>query len=302
MADFDDDVQLDTSQVEDRRGSGGGRLGPGGVSVGGLGIVGIIILVLMQVLGGGGGGSLPNLNDLNGTQVGGGADNSNIQQECRTGADADRKEACRIVGFTNSIQKYWAGYFKAQGQQYTQARTVFFSGQVSTQCGVASSAVGPFYCPPDQRVYLDLGFFQELQSKFGAKGGAFAEAYVIAHEYGHHVQNLSGILDKVARDRSTGPQSAAVRSELQADCLAGVWAKHAVDTGYITNLTQQDIDEALDAASAVGDDRIQERMQGRVTPENWTHGSSAARKKWFGTGFNAGDPNACNTFSVRTVE
>ncbi len=294
MADFDADVQLDTSQVEDRRGSGGGRLGPGGVSVGGLGIVGIIILVLMQVLGGGGGGSLPNLNDLNGTQVGGGADNSNIQQECRTGADADRKEACRIVGFTNSIQKYWAGYFKAQGQQYTQARTVFFSGQVSTQCGVASSAVGPFYCPPDQRVYLDLGFFQELQSKFGAKGGAFAEAYVIAHEYGHHVQNLSGILDKVARDRSTVPQSAAVRVELQADCLAGVWAHHS---GKGKDwLDRGDIEEGLNAASRIGDDTLQKASQGRVVPESFTHGSSAQRVSWFRRGLSGGSVSQCNTF------
>ena len=300
MAKFDEDVELDTSQVEDQRGRGG--FARGGAAVGGLGIVGVIIMLLIQVLGGGGGGTLPNLDDLNGTQVGGGAPPSDIAQECRTGADANTKEVCRIVGYTNSIQKYWLGEFKAQGERYSQARTVFYTGGVNTGCGAASSAVGPFYCPPDQRVYIDLGFFDELQSKFGAQGGPFAEAYVIAHEYGHHVQKLSGILDKVSRDRRTGPNSAAVRSELQADCLAGVWAKHAVETGYITNLTQDDINRALDAAASVGDDRIQESIQGRVTPENWTHGSSAARQRWFGVGFQQGTPTACDTFSPATVE
>lgn len=300
MADFDDDVQLDTSQVEDQRGSGR-RIGPGGTAVGGLGIVGVIILIVMQLLGGGG-GNIPNLNELNGTQVGAGAPPSDITKECRTGADADANPVCRIVGFTNSVQKYWKDAFAAEGERYTQARTVFFTGSVNTRCGAATSAVGPFYCPPDQRVYIDIDFFKELQQRFGAAGGPFAEAYVIAHEYGHHVQNLTGILDKVARDRRTGPNSMAVRSELQADCLAGVWANHAVETGYLTELTQDDINRALDAAAAVGDDRIQESIQGRVTPENWTHGSSQARQKWFGEGFRSGNPNSCNTFSVARVE
>ena len=214
-----------------------GRVGRGGAAAGGLGIVGVIILLLFQFLGGNAGGSLPNLNELDGTQVGGGAPPSDIAQECRTGADADKKEICRLVGFTNSIQAYWKGEFARQNERYQQAATVFFSGQVNTACGAATSAVGPLYCPPDQKVYLDTDFFKELQSRFGAQGGPFAEAYVIAHEYGHHVQNLSGILDRVARDRSTGPNSAAVRSELQADCLAGVWAHHAQSTGYLTNVT-----------------------------------------------------------------
>ncbi len=299
MVEFKDDVELDTSQVEDRRGMG--AAGRGGVAVGGLGIVGVIIMLLLNVLGGGG-GNLPNLNDLNGTQVGGGAPPSDIAKECKTGADANTKEECRILGFTNSIQAYWKSAFAAQNEKYTPARTVYFQGAVDTGCGTASSAVGPFYCPPDQRVYIDLGFFNELQSKFGAQGGPFAEAYVIAHEYGHHIQNLSGILDRVARDRSTGPNSASVRSELQADCLAGVWANHAVETGFITNLTQDDINRALNAASSVGDDYIQGRMQGQVTPETWTHGSSEARQRWFTTGLDKGNANACDTFSVAKVE
>lgn len=279
-----------------------GRVGRGGAAAGGLGIVGVIILLLFQFLGGNAGGGLPNLNELDGTQVGGGAPPSDIAQECRTGADADKKEICRLVGFTNSIQAYWKGEFARQNERYQQAATVFFSGQVNTACGAATSAVGPFYCPPDQKVYLDTDFFKELQSRFGAQGGPFAEAYVIAHEYGHHVQNLSGILDRVARDRSTGPNSAAVRSELQADCLAGVWAHHAQSTGYLTNVTQDDIRQALDAASAVGDDRIQESIQGRVTPESWTHGSSEARQRWFTQGFQKGSASACNTFGVDRVE
>jgi len=167
---------------------------------------------------------------------------------------------------------------------------------VQTGCGFADSQVGPFYCPRDQLVYIDLGFFDELQSRFGVGNAPFTQAYVIAHEYGHHVQNLLGVLDRIQGD-SQGPESLAVRSELQADCYAGVWAANAVETRLIEELTQADINAGLDAASAIGDDRIQERTQGQVNPESWTHGSSEQRRRWFSRGYEEGRPAVCDTFS-----
>ena len=174
------------------------------------------------------------------------------------------------------MQKYWSGAFRG----YEPARTRFFTGGVSTGCGQASSAVGPFYCPADRFVYIDLGFFDQLQSQFGASGGPLAEAYVLAHEYGHHIQNLTGVLRR-AQDRDTGPQSNAVRVELQADCYAGVWVRNAVSTGLIEEITRADLQDGLSAAAAVGDDRIQEKAQGSVNPEAWTHGSAEQRQSWF---------------------
>jgi predicted metalloprotease len=255
---------------------------------GGGGIIGIIVLLAFLLLSGGGG--LGDLGALEGQQVGPGQASQEIQNECRTGEDANTREDCRIVGVVNSVQTYWSRTLR----NYEPARTRFFDGAIQTGCGQASSAVGPFYCPNDRYIYIDLGFFDQLQSELGARGGPLAEAYVLAHEYGHHVQNLTGVLQSANKD--TGPQGGQVRVELQADCYAGLWVGHALDTGFIEDLTRQDIADALDAAAAVGDDRIQERAQGRVTPEKWTHGSSEQRRSWFVRGIEGSGPQSCDTF------
>jgi hypothetical protein len=285
-------ARLDPGQVTDVR----GRRGRGGLALGGggLGLGAIVIYVLISLLSGGGG--LGQLAPLEGEQVGQGDSPGAVSEECRTGADANERQDCRIVGVVNSVQEFWDGVFERSDEQYPYADTVFFTDQVQTACGTASSQVGPFYCPADQLVYIDLGFFDELESRFGAGGAPFAQAYVIAHEYGHHVQNQLGVLESIGGDRQ-GPESRAVRAELQADCYAGVWAANAVETGVIEQLTQADINDGLDAASAIGDDRIQEQTQGQVSPESWTHGSSEQRRRWFSRGYEEGRPAACDTFS-----
>jgi len=256
---------------------------------GGIGVVALVVFLLYTVLSGGN-GDLGALGSLDGQSVSQGPP-STLDQDCRTGQDANERQDCRIVADVNSIQAYWKGTV----QDYAPAQTVFYTDAVQTGCGAASSQVGPFYCPADKRVYIDLGFFDELQSRFGAEGGPFAEAYVLAHEYGHHVQDLLGTLGRGRQ--GSGPEGGSVRTELQADCFAGVWANHAVETGLIEQLTQADINSGIDAAGAVGDDRIQERTQGQIDKESWTHGSSEQRRRWFSKGYETGNPRQCDTFT-----
>jgi predicted metalloprotease len=285
---FRPNARLDPSLVVDARGRS--RMGGGGIAAGGgLGLVGLIIYLAIQLLSNGQAGGA--LGPLDGSTV---ATQSpgQVDSSCQTGADANARQDCRIVGYINSIQAYWSKTLK----NYTISKTVFFTGSTDTGCGTASTSVGPFYCPVDKKVYIDLGFLDELGTKFGASTGPLAQAYVLAHEYGHHVQDLAGLLDKIGNDRQ-GPNSASVKVELQADCFAGVWANHARQTGYLTKVTPADVKDALSAAAAVGDDRIQQETQGRVNPETWTHGSSAEREHWFTTGWQTGDPNRCNTFA-----
>jgi predicted metalloprotease len=303
---FDDDAALDTSEVQDMRGGGGGgnggRLALGG---GGLGVVGLVIYFLLSQLGG---TSAPNaagplgLGSLgSGQQI----DSTSLSQKCKTGADANRDDDCAVVAIINSIQTYWAGQLARSGQTYQKAPTRFFSGNVRTGCGSATSDTGPFYCPADSDVYIDLTFFNELKTRFGAQGGPFTEAYVLAHEYGHHIQNLLGTSRKGG---GTGPTSGSVRLELQADCYAGVWANHATTTPsssgkpLISDVSQDDINRALDTASRIGDDYIQTKLGGgQVDQSQFTHGTSQQREKWFTTGIQTGDPARCDTFSARSL-
>jgi uncharacterized protein len=264
---------------------------------GGAGILGVVVFILLQLLGGGtSSGVLPGIDQVQGS-------GSNLKEECKTGADANAKQDCRVVAVVNSVQEFWAAEFQRRNAQYQLAPTQLFSGATQTGCGAASADVGPFYCPPDGTVYIDLSFYQELQTKFGAKGGPFAQAYVLAHEYGHHVQDLAGTMDKVGGSRS-GAQSGSVRLELQADCYAGLWANHATtepgpDGGdpLVERITDEDIADGLNAAAAIGDDTLQEKFQGQINPDSFTHGTSAQRQKWFETGYRTGDLAQCDTFS-----
>jgi len=276
-------ANLDSSQVTSSSGGGGG----GKLAVGGIG--GLIIVVLAMFLGFDPGAL------VGGTEAGP-QQTTNQFAQCRKGADIEQNRDCRFVAYTNSIQNYWGQALPG----YQPTTTHIFTGRVSTACGTATSAVGPFYCPTDRVVYLDIGFFQQLIRQLGAKGGDAAEAYVIAHEYGHHISNLTGVLGKVQQaGNQTGPNSPQVKLELQADCYAGVWMANAAKdvNSPIAAVTQDDVLRAADAARAVGDDRIQEQSSGRVDRESWTHGSAAQRQNWLARGFNSGDPNQCDTFA-----
>jgi predicted metalloprotease len=302
---FNDNARLDTSQV----GSGGGGA-PGGLVVGG-GVGGVILLILALVFGVDP-SSLPGGTD-SGTSVDqgqvqpGGSQDPQLIARCKTGADANRDTTCRVVGTVNSVNAFWTSELPRYGRTYRPAKTILYNGSTQSACGTASNQVGPFYCPLDKQVYIDASFFDILTNQFGADSGALAQEYVVAHEYGHAIQDQLGLLGKAQQDPQ-GEQSGSVRTELMADCLAGVWANHAATTKdadgntLLKPLTEADIRSALSAASAVGDDRIQQSVQGRVTPETWTHGSAAARQKWFTTGYRTGDLNQCDTFSVAKVE
>jgi uncharacterized protein len=278
-----------SQNIEDRRGMGGGFGFPGGgmrVPIGGrggLGIGGIIVLLLIWLVFG--------INPLE-LLSGGGVQIPRQPTE----------QTQNVPGTPDATRDFWTEKFQAAGKQYDPPTLVMFEQHVQSACGMAQAAMGPFYCPPDQKVYIDVSFFQDMDRRLGASGD-FAQAYVIAHEVGHHIQNLLGIADKVTRARMQSPEAEAnalsVRMELQADCLAGVWAKSADDSRAI--LEQGDIEEGLNAAAAIGDDRLQRRSQGYVVPESFTHGSSEQRVRWFRRGLDTGDMNQCDTFTAQTL-
>ena len=281
---------------------GGGRASKRGrntgIAVGG-GLGAIALFLLSQFLG----------VDLTG--LGGGAEpqpsGASSLENCQTGADANADIECRMKGASASLEAYWADALPTLGFDYQSPQDLaLFTDSVGTGCGGASSATGPFYCPPDATIYIDTAFFGELSTRFGSSGGPLAEMYVVAHEWGHHIQNITGVLEQ-SRDGQTGAGSNAVRVELQADCYAGAWAANASTTTdesgvpFLKPITQEQIRDALSAASAVGDDRIQEATQGQVNPEAWTHGSSEQRQRWFMNGFEQG-AGSCDTFEAGDAE
>ena len=303
---FNDNAQLDTSQVG---GGSGGGFGRGGMAAGGGGILGIIALIFYMLTGGGGGESpaqVPQQGQaMDRSQMGAGGEyGAEIFSQCRTGADANASDACAIDLFTNSVQDFWVRTYPEQvGREYEVVQTVRFEGSTDSGCGQASSEMGPFYCPNDRLVYLDTTFFDDmLEGQLGAQGGPFAIGYVIAHEYGHHVEDQLGVLGRIRTQQ--GPKSDAVRVELMADCLAGMWAAGAQETrdsagnAIFSDLTQEDITLAIDAAEAVGDDRIQQRGAGRVNTDSFTHGSAAQRVRWFNQGMSQGTVRGCDTFAT----
>ncbi len=294
-----DDQSVNTSGVSDRRGGRGGRGGRGvpiAVGGGGLGVVGLVVYLLVAVLGGGG-VDTTGLVPQDGSVAGQGAGESDLESRCNTDGAIDQYDDCFLVKVYNEINEVWTDEFSRGGERYQQPSLTFFTQAVQTGCGNATSQVGPFYCPPDQGIFLDIGFLDQLQSRFGAEG-RYAQAYILAHEAGHHLQTLFGTERKVRAAQQSSParqNELSIALELQADCYAGVWSKLADDAGNVS-VGDAEVDQAINAAAAVGDDRIQAKTQGRVDPESWTHGSAAQRKKWFTTGRQTGDVNACDTF------
>jgi uncharacterized protein len=284
-----DDLNVDVSGVDDRRGR---RLGsPIALGGGGLGIVGVILVVLVNVLGGGGQSSF--LTDSTSSQ-GTGESTAELSARCNSEGAIERYEDCYLIKSYNEINEVWASQFADGG--YEKPRLVFFEQAVSTACGTASSEVGPFYCPLDRSVYFDLGFLVALQQQFGAQG-RYAQTYIMAHEVGHHIQTLTGTESRVrtAQQRGGDAQALAIGVELQADCYAGAWSALANRAGNFS-ISERELDQALNAAAAVGDDRIQQKTQGRVDPESWTHGSAEQRRNAFLAGYRAAQGSACTSF------
>ena len=286
---FNEGMQIDTSTTSSS-GGGGGRIALGG------GLGGLLIVVVAMFLGVDPGGVLSQDRMNTGGYSAPGFDLA----QCRTGADANKYVQCRVVATGNSVDAVWHQLLP----DYTRPKVRLFSGEVNTGCGAATTAVGPFYCPVDQTAYFDTDFFQELVDKFGSSGGPFAQEYVVAHEFGHHVQDIQGTLGR-AQQGAQGAGGNGVRTELQADCYAGIWAHYASTTKqdstgvtFLEPLSDKDIQDALSAAASVGDDRIQKASTGRVNPESWTHGSAAERQKWFTTGYQTGDYHKCDTYSA----
>jgi len=280
-----DDLR-DSDNVEDRRGSGGGGIGRGGVGLGGI----VLALVISYFTG------------ISPMTLLGFMEQTPLAQPSAPAAHkppAEDKNARFVSKVLASTEDVWTEAFRQNGQRYEAPRLVLFTGATPTACGTGQTAMGPFYCPSDHKVYIDLAFYRELKERFHAPG-EFAQAYVIAHEVGHHVQNLLGVADKVhaARQRVSKVEANAlsVKMELQADCLAGIWGKRANDMKSL--LDPGDLEAALNAATAIGDDRLQQQAQGRIVPESFTHGSSAQRVRWFKRGFESGDMNQCNTFKA----
>src|SRR3954451_22621944 len=293
---FNEGMQIDTSTTSTSGGGGGGR----GIAIGG-GLGGLLIVVVALFLGVDPSTVLPQQGQIGSTE---GVESPGFDlSQCKTGADANNIVQCNVVATGNSVDGVWEQLLRG----YTRPHVRLFSGSVDTRCGPATSDVGPFYCPVDQTAYFDTDFFQVLVDQFGSSGGPLAREYVVAHEFGHHVQNLKGVLGRAQQDPE-GATGAGVRTELQADCYAGVWAHYASTTKqestgvpFLEPLSDKDIADALSAASSVGDDRIQKQVTGRVNPESWTHGSAEQRQKWFTVGYQTGDPNKCDTFATDSL-
>jgi len=315
---FNPKARLDRSRVRDVGGGGGGIGGGSGMRIpipGGIGgkggIGGVILIIALVILAQCTGvdlfgGSNPGSTGVYSPSRLSDAQDTGRYDDCETGEDANNSQDCARVAIENSLTDYWDS--ELGGKFRPEEALITFTGSVSTGCGGADSSVGPFYCPADETIYLDTTFFdQVLERQLGGPDGGFVEHYVLAHEYGHHISNLLGFMGEV-RTQETGPTSPGVRLELQADCYAGLWAHHATTTEdasgevLILDLTQQDIDLALAAAAAVGDDYIQRKTQGQVTEESWTHGSTAQRKHWFMVGYETGELDACDTFSASESE